>query len=144
MYFNMIKKTLLISLLLLLIYNGGLIFKLIPVDFHQSSAFYENVKIAEKFVFEETIPKIVFTGSSVFQYIGFNEIDNSCNLSFFAGSGIQGLELILKSDKIPDLVIVETNSLYAQNLFNVNNQIFPFFHLHLDIQLLQYLIDLTL
>ena len=125
--FNMIKKTLLISLLLLLLYNGGLIFKLIPVDFHQSSAFYENIKIAEKFVFEETNPKIVFTGSSIFQYIGFDEIENSYNLSFTAGSGSQGLELILENDKLPDLVIVETNTLYAKNLFNVNNHISPFY-----------------
>jgi hypothetical protein len=80
---------------------------------HTSSAgsqYEQNLMRAQSFVYTRWQPKVVIAGSSISARLVRHPAE-WFNLSFAGGSAFTALEILLRSEKTPDLVLIETNVL---------------------------------
>ncbi|MGB7159048.1 MAG: hypothetical protein WBD40_13350 [Tepidisphaeraceae bacterium] len=70
----------------------------------------QNVMRGEAFVYAQAKPRVVVVGSSIANRLRDLPRD-WYNLSFNGGSAFTGLEMMLRANKIPDVVLIETNVL---------------------------------
>lgn len=106
----MIKKTLFISLLLLILYSF-LIIKYSPkweVTQHQ---WQDNLIKAQSFLYNETDTfKNIIIGSSLSDRLKLDDIAYTYNLSFSGQSIFDGLTVLSLKDKLPEKVFIEMNA----------------------------------
>ncbi len=70
----------------------------------------QNVMRGEAFVYAQAKPRVVVVGSSISNRLKDLPRD-WYNLSFNGGSAFTGLEMMLRADKVPDVILIETNVL---------------------------------
>lgn len=106
----MIKKTLIYSLGLFLIYNLVLYFW--NPSFISSQGFWQDNQIkAQEYVYTKNYDHTenIIVGSSMSFRIASDSLNGFCNLAFLGESYINGLELIIEKGKYPKRVFIETN-----------------------------------
>lgn len=96
------------TLLLGVLYYSVVAF--VPKNLHGANQWQTNLIKAQDFVFEEKPYTHVFVGSSEAYNVPVEEIsDNWANLGFASGCSLTGLEVLLRSGKSVDVVVVEVN-----------------------------------
>lgn len=70
----------------------------------------KNYSVAEIYIYKLGLPRIVIVGSSMSACLLEEKLSMDVyNLSFSGGSALTGLNIIKKSNKIPDVIFIETN-----------------------------------
>jgi len=107
----MIKKAILVSIILLLIYEVLLQTCVIKTGITQNQR-HSNTVIAEKFILNETEGSAILVGSSIGARLNQEELgDKIFNLSLGGLGVFDGMELIRKLNRIPNQLLIEINVL---------------------------------
>lgn len=113
----MIGKSVVIFLTLFFAYN------ILLSEFPLKNASYYTIKErAEEFAFNPIYYDTVLVGSSLVQHIGTTPTfmgRNFINIFLHSNGSLTGIELIIKSGKIPKVLFIETNHL----IFGTNNEL---------------------
>lgn len=102
--------SLLVAVLVLAGYNAYLVVAKPKVTEYQNQ-WVDNYSVAEKFIYSDETPRIVLVGSSMTARLPDEPGGELENLSFHGGSALTGLKIIQKSNKLPAVILVETNVL---------------------------------
>jgi hypothetical protein len=106
----MIKKTLLYTLILFLLYN--LILYFWKPGFISPQGFWQDNQVkAQNYLYTDEYDNAenVIVGSSMSFRVPADSLRDFCNLSFLGENYIKGLELLEKKEKYPERVFIETN-----------------------------------
>ena len=106
--FNQLMKIILLSSIILLIYNVFIIFYNPKITTFQNQ-WQKNYSFAQDFIYEKKAPNII-VGSSMAARMNNKFLPNDFfNLSLGGGSSLTGLEIIKKSGYIPKQIYIESN-----------------------------------
>jgi len=98
------------TMLLVFAAYGFLTPKLFPNGGGAQNQWQDNIIKAQKYIYEKRDIPYVVAGSSLSARIALSFLPKDYyNLSFSGGSVLTGLEVIIKSDKTPKVVLIETN-----------------------------------
>jgi hypothetical protein len=125
----MLKRSVLIALAMVLVYNTCLRSSYFRNLFSVQSQWQNNLITAQRYTLADTAPKIVLVGSSLSAQIPKRLLEPDIyNLSFAGGSLFTGLELVESAKAAPHLVVIEMNILFRnadpQLLENISRPVF--------------------
>lgn len=104
----MIKKTLILTLLMLALYSIFIAyFK--PNLLVSQTQWQDNSIKAQKFAFSDSSFRYVIVGSSLASRLPMDSLEGFYNLSFSGQSIFDGLKILFQKEKFPKTVFVETN-----------------------------------
>jgi hypothetical protein len=106
----MLKRSFLIALAMLLVYNVCLLSPRVRHQFSIQSQWQKNLITAQNYVLAKRAPEIVLVGSSLAAQLPQKALEPTIyNLSFSGGSMFTGLDLIEAAKVKPKLVLIEMN-----------------------------------
>lgn len=124
---RIIGKICLYTLLLGILYYGVAI--LITKDLNGANQWQTNLLKAQDYVFEDKPYTHVFVGSSEAYNVPVSEISPKwANLGFASGCSLTGLEVILRSEKHVDVIVVEVNETLLRDVDEALLQEVTFWH----------------
>jgi len=119
----MIKKSIIISTILLFVYN--LLLSAIDFPVKPGHQWQDNIITAEDYIYKQNEKKIVIAGSSLSCVLIDDLLPKKCfNLAFAGLSAFDGLEIIKRTGSMPDIVLIETNPVFRSTDKNFLNSIF--------------------
>lgn len=109
---SIIKKSLLIFIILFIAFNVFLIV-IHKGEFKSAQYQYQNNIIkAEKYLYSKTVPTGVLIGTSLSGKFIMDSLPGVTNLALSGLNIFDGLQIILKREKFPKIVFIETNFFY--------------------------------
>ncbi len=106
-----IVKSLLLFLIVFVAYSSMLKIVKPKVTMFQNQ-WVKNYSISEVYIYKPVLPHTVIVGSSMSARLLQEEFGNDVyNLSFAGGSALTGLNLVKKRNHIPELLLIETNTI---------------------------------
>lgn len=124
----MVKKTLLGSIALFLIYTGLMYLR--PNLSYAQNQEQTNIVNAQKYLYGTTAHTNVIVGSSLSARLVMSELPGFENLAFSGLTPIDGLNIVQRANSLPADVYIETNTLYKPFNTTFDQQIFaplPFY-----------------
>lgn len=129
----MIKKSLITCILFFILYS--IFLYIFPVEGFTNSQYQDNIVKVENYLFSTNTCKKVIIGSSLSFRLISDSLPGFFNLSLGGLSIFDGLEIIIKTGKYPDVLYIETNVLdrTADESFidAINNPVMFFLKSHL-------------
>lgn len=110
---KLVSKIIIWSLLLAILYIV-LIQLWQPAVNKTISQWGDNQLRAERYIYNDEVPKAVFVGSSLMARIPDDSDDVFYNLAFGGRSAITGLKILNHCEKLPELVVIESNVVAAE------------------------------
>ncbi|OCX53858.1 hypothetical protein BEL04_06115 [Mucilaginibacter sp. PPCGB 2223] len=126
----MIRKSLFVAVFLLVLYDCFLIAEK-KIWRSEQYQYQGNIIKADRYIYSQAMPRAVIIGTSLSDRIVLDSIPGIYNLAMPGMSILDGCEVLLKREKLPEVVFIETNLFFKKEnegfVQSVNSPVRQFF-----------------